>query len=254
MTKFFANEIAPERITFALSYPFIRPDGDFIYINGVSYRVTDRTGHQISNWKIQTGNIIRRISEITEDVPDFSKMTPVIAAGSNGAPLQLNRKFSKLNNVLIPCLNIEVKDFTPCYLKSVTSYGSIPASLQHTPGTTAILPITFLDDATLQHMNETEGLGHYYKLIDVPNVDFASHNLIDFKNCYAYQGMMPHLDMALDIFNVENCPFAQISQWDAQEEIIKILELDVAVGQFIWENLTDPTLRGARNKLLRQVV
>lgn len=55
------------------------------------------------------------------------KLTPVLAVGSNAAPVQLARKFPKMmfpDGVVIPVLRCVLPDFDVVYAPLISSYGS----------------------------------------------------------------------------------------------------------------------------------
>lgn len=96
--------------------------------------------------------------------------TPVLAAGSNRAPERLAQKFQALFPAArIPVTRAHLTDFDSVYCAHVTSYGSVPATLHPSIGTTVTLHITWLDERELACMHETEQPGvnyHFVRLKD----------------------------------------------------------------------------------------
>jgi hypothetical protein len=118
----------------ARSYPYGIPDGSY-------------------TWK---GGIIAPF-----DPAARRARTPVLAVGSNQSPEQLSRKFGEVGE--IPVQRARLADFDIYYSAHITTYGAVPAMLQHAPGTSVTLSVTWLDDRQLEFMHETEiRAGNYW--------------------------------------------------------------------------------------------
>lgn len=92
---------------------------------------------------------------------DTRSLTPVIAVGSNRAPVQLARKFAGMA-VTVPVTRLVARDLDVVYAAHMAGYGAVPATLAPAPGTTVELWITWLDDRALRRMDETEAVGVNY--------------------------------------------------------------------------------------------
>jgi len=84
---------------------------------------------------------------------------PVLAHGSNRSPAQLLRKFGSAAE--IPVSYGWLADYDAVYSAHITQYGAVASTLQHRPGTRVRLAVTWLDDAQLVRMHETEGPSNY---------------------------------------------------------------------------------------------
>ncbi|MDF1793588.1 MAG: hypothetical protein P1U88_16865 [Thalassobaculaceae bacterium] len=91
----------------------------------------------------------------------FASLTPVIAVGSNRAPAQLARKFDRMA-VSIPVTRLIARDLDVVHAAHMAGYGAVPATLAPSPGTEVELWITWLDEAALHRMDETEAVGVNY--------------------------------------------------------------------------------------------
>lgn len=118
----------------ALGYPYPAPAGDFVWRDGAA-RVFD--------------------TEIS-----LAERTPVLAVGSNRAPEQLRRKFG--DSAVVPVTVARLSDHDVVYSAHMASYGSIPATLAPSPGTLVTVSLTWLNDAQLRRMHETEAVGVNY--------------------------------------------------------------------------------------------
>ena len=119
--------------------------------------------------------------------------TPVLAVGSNQAPEQLTRKFGRNAAAPIPVQRCHVRDFDVVYAAHIARYGSVPAMLQASPGTTVSLFATWLDDAQLEIMNHTElDSAHYhFGLLEDVVVTLDDGSVMN--ELHAYIGRRGHL-------------------------------------------------------------
>lgn len=93
-------------------------------------------------------------------------LLPVIAVGSNRAPAQLARKFAGMD-VEVPVTRLRARDVDVVHAAHLAGYGAVPATLAASPGTTVELWITWLDAASLAHMDATEAVGVNYDRVAV---------------------------------------------------------------------------------------
>ena len=92
---------------------------------------------------------------------DTSRLTPVIAVGSNRAPVQLARKFERMQTA-IPVTRLVARDLDVVHAAHMAGYGAVPATLAPSPGTEVELWITWLDAAAMERMDATEAVGVNY--------------------------------------------------------------------------------------------
>jgi len=109
---------------------------------------------------------------------------PVLAIGSNASPDQLTRKFNDPRFTdpsspegSIPVLTAVVDDVDVVYGAHLAWYGSLPATLLETTGARAHVYLTWLTDRQMERMNETEGLGHAYRLRPTVGVRCHGHEV-----------------------------------------------------------------------------
>ncbi len=109
--------------------------------------------------------------------------TAVLAVGSNAAPAQLRRKFagaefrSDGDEAAIPVLRAVVPDLDVVHAALLASYGAIPATAIHAPGTEAHVFVSWLTDRQLERMHQSEGLGAVYRLETAAGVWCAGREL-----------------------------------------------------------------------------
>jgi len=130
------------RLRLAKGYPFDAPTSSYLF----------RDGGPVAFSEIQNARV------------NLSDRKAVIAHGSNRAPEQLARKFSghPSGHETIPVTAIWLENHDVVYSAHVARYGSVAAELIHCPGTDVQVFITWLTDAQLKRMHETELPGGSY--------------------------------------------------------------------------------------------
>ena len=152
----------------AKGYPYSAPAHCYLFINGTAHEIGGFDGDPVLSGEIYVGDelmptvkFLRRLG--VHDPAGLARRTAVIAHGSNAAPDQLMRKFAASDvDVIIPVMRGGLNDFDVVYAAHFTAYGSIPATLETSPGTTAEIAVIYLTEAQLALMHGTEGLGANY--------------------------------------------------------------------------------------------
>jgi len=88
--------------------------------------------------------------------------TPVLAYGSNRSPERLWQKFG--SQAIIPVENAVLVEHDAVFSAHISSYGAIPATIHSAPGTCVSLSVTWLDDAQLELMHESEIKDRNYRV------------------------------------------------------------------------------------------
>lgn len=145
----------------ALSYPYEAPAHSYLFRNGEA--VPAAIGPRDREGRI-----------------------PVLACGSNRAPAQLARKFAAMPDAIVPVERVFLADFDSVYAAHISGYGSIAATLQHSPGTSVELFVTWLDEALMPRMHATEGRGTFYDYVRLDGIALESEAGGRFDRAYAY--------------------------------------------------------------------
>lgn len=142
-----ASPTRAARLARARMYPYPFPKGSFLY------RKEGPAAFQIAQTKGRT---------------------PVLAFGSNQSPEQLARKFGDDARHEIPVQRARLHDFDVVYSAHITSYGAVPAMLQHVPGAVVDLAVTWLDDTQLDimHQSETRAANYIFAAFDDVRLEF----------------------------------------------------------------------------------
>jgi hypothetical protein len=123
----------------ALGYPFPRPRSSVV-IEGVSLRKPVET--------------------------DLADRTAVLAYGSNASPESLGWKFPHERHAVVPLVRGTMRDLDVVYSSHIAVYGSVPATLQGSPGTEVETFVAFLTDAQLELVTSWE-INSTYESLDV---------------------------------------------------------------------------------------
>ena len=121
-----------ELLKLAKGYPYTRAEGSYLFADGRA----------------------RPIAAGCAQAELFGDRTPVIAHGSNRSLEQLLRKFAE--RAEIPVSRALLADYDVVYSAHMTRYGAIAANLAHQPGVAGEVWVTWLDQAQLQRMHDTE--------------------------------------------------------------------------------------------------
>lgn len=180
--------------------------------------------------------------------------TPVLAVGSNRSPDQLTRKFLGRGSGPIPVQHGRLREFDIVYAAHLTRYGAVPAMLQHAPGTTVELAVTWLDAAQLEIMHATEG-GYHYAVIEAIDLTLDEGGRMDAIHLYVgREGNLMHEGHAI--------PLAEIAARDrthrghSTAEVLELVRRRIAprstVEAFILRVIDDEGYRRECSAVLAQ--
>lgn len=184
----------------------------------------------------------------------------VIASGSNASPERLGAKFADFPDMLsetIPVVRAQLHDFDTVYSAHVASYGSIPATLAHIPGAVADVFITWLTNAQLVRMHETENTGVNYDFVKLTGIKLICGGDRGRTSAYAYMSRRGCLNRKGEPVPLA-ATHAQGRQGRAmtQAEVLDFARLktapEVDYDTFIREQINCPLTRDARTKALSQ--
>lgn len=214
------------RIARALGYPYTIPD--------VSYRLTR------SGW---------RPLSFLPDLAARPDLSPIIAAGSNASPQQLERKFDDetLGDGIIVTRAV-LNDYDTVHCAHFSRYGAIPASLHPAPGVRVAVYITWLTPTQRAHMHQTEALGvnYTYRILDDAVLHDAAGRRITAPSAYICR----HGALSLDGRPAPLATFhAQGRRWPARDQKTVLARMrdifapGAALERFILRIIDDDALR-----------
>ena len=224
--------MSPDTLHRALSYPYKIPTNSYIVHGGEHQELAP-----------------------CAPMPDVSGRRPVLAVGSNQSPEQLIRKFNGSDLGPIPVIRARLKDFDIVYSPHVASYGSIPATLRHSPGTRVTLFVDWLTPEQESHMHETEipmGNYHFGELDGIElQLDFGPA----MTSAYVYLSRRGSLTrdgfpVALAAVRAENRIWASLSQEEIQNHARDITAAGQTLEAFIRAGIEDVSARQERTRAL----
>lgn len=178
---------------------------------------------------------------------------PVLALGSNAAPVQLRRKFAGFPGH-IPVSRAVLFDHVVVYSAHFTRYGALPATLHQHPGAIAFVAITWLDARQLARMHETESVGVNYDYVEIDDIrlehdgGLADVTVPDDLAVGAYvsrRGALTHLDKPIRLAETasSNCPLPALTQPAALRFAQRRVAPDLAFDDFLRRLSDDATFR-----------
>eukprot|EP00741_Cyanophora_paradoxa_P025215 tig00000350_g24340.t1 len=237
----------------AKGYPYPRPASSFVFVDGEVYEVPDALARpseegargegvpvpriRLDGRRAEGGG--RRLAEVcSAEELDLARRTPVLGYGSNASPVQLERKFMGGGaRCVIPVMRAYLRDFDSVYTMIVTSYGSIPAGLQVSPGTDVCVYITYLDEPQLERMHETEG-GYRYSLLHGLRLQMALDGSV-WPECYAYIGRGGHALWPGRASHEAHIALAEVEAWKRRYPALSQAEMLSLVRAVVSGELED---------------
>ena len=186
-----------ETVETAKRYPFPRPGHSFLFVDGEALPLLslseslEEAEIEVDGRAVPAGILLRERG-IALPAP-LARRTPVLAYGANAAPERLRRKFAPVNQTVFPVLNARLQDFDVVHAAHISSYGAVPATIEHSPGTVCDIAITFLDERELARMHETEFRRHTYLFGLLSNVRLEPDLLPAMDTVSSYVGGFGHI-------------------------------------------------------------
>ena len=232
----------------AVAYPYPAPVADCVWVDG---RIEPLLCAGVND-------IAAALESVGAD--PRARRTPILAIGSNRAPSQLIRKFAGFPT---PCAVLvakaSLKGFDVVFGASISGYGAVGgATLAPSPGTDVEVWATWLDDAQLAHMHETEGLSAgVYALLELQQIDltFAAGPVWTAAEAYVQRAGALNLGGAPTAFAevpATGRKFQALTQRQAQSALRDRFAQNRTIDQFIAENIHHKEKRMARVHTLRQ--
>ena len=245
----------------ALDYPFARPGGSFLFVDGDVLPLKS-ISRGLADAEIEIDGVWRRAGDYLASrglsrIAPMSARTGVLAYGANAAPERLAHKFADFApGGVIPVLHAALHDFDVVHASHFSSYGAVPATLERSPGTVAHVAVTYLDAPQLARMHETEfSLANYaYGRLGALHLEVDDLGALDRVHTYlTVYGHMAHEGepAALAGIEAEGRIFRAMAQHAVQRHARDVLAREVALDEFIIENVRDAACRAARSTTFR---
>lgn len=222
----------PHRIVHAYAYPFAIPEESYLLRDGEKQPLPAGADHR-------------------------RERTPVLASGSNRSHEQLARKYARLTGHEVPVERIWLDDFDSVFASHITGYGSIAATVQHSPGTRVELAINWLDDDQLEIMHGTESVGRHYHFARLDRLSMTLDHGGALDLAFAYVTILGCLSsdeatpIALREVRAEGRRFPAMGQREVQHLVHARVGDGLGQEAFVLSNVEDPETRRAREARLR---
>ncbi|MEO1016185.1 MAG: hypothetical protein AAFY56_00615 [Pseudomonadota bacterium] len=207
------------RVQHAQAYPFDQRDTGYIYRDGI----------------------------VHEGPFELEGRIAVAAAGSNGSPSQLKRKFGECPES-IPVTTALIRNHAVVYSAHLTRYGSLPAALWPVAGAIVGVAVTWLNPDQLVQMHETEALGDNYDFAAFASDDAVLEPPAKPTKTHYYRsvrGPLLHQRQPIRLAEIwtGNSALPAMTQPAALRHVHRKLETSLAFDEFLENIITDPAYR-----------
>ncbi|GAB6052955.1 hypothetical protein JCM17960_17750 [Magnetospira thiophila] len=184
--------------------------------------------------------------------------TPVLAVGANQASERLAMKFPELRDrEQIPVQRGTLDGFDAVYSAHFSVYGSIPATLHPLPGGTVTLCVTWLTQAQLPVMHQSEAVGKNYDFVVLEGACFRSEQGTEVPRPFTYLSRRgawapEGLPIGLAAVSATGRPYGALTQMQVQELARLRLSPRDTLGSFVAATIDDRDLRQSRTARLAE--
>lgn len=259
------NESCAELAYLALTYPYERLPGSYLFVDGGIYPYLSFGQHLLddSTVRLPSGKAIA-VRDLLNELGLAAEITKpqraVIGYGSNPAPAQLSRKFAQHlidEPAVIPVIKGQLKDFDIVWTPVFVGYGALPATIAPSPGTTVEIWVTWLDAAEFKRMDATEDAGSLYAVAELPaeNYSFDGPQPDDLDFYFSCAGALTINGEALAVASVPATGrrFRGVDESGAIEAVLPTLSWTDSILELVTANLRDPAVRSAHNEIIKSL-
>lgn len=182
---------------------------------------------------------------------------PVVAFGSNRSAEQLARKYRGWpKGTEIPVTLAWLGGYDVVYSAHFARYGAVPAMLHPTASVTVEVSVTWLTEAQLERMHQTEGASNYrFVMGDGIDLRFEDGFRVDRAGLYVgLHGAIARDGRAVPLSDVaaDGRAAAGMGQVEVQTLVRDRLAPDAPLDAFILQNISCPVTRAERGRRLRR--
>ena len=191
------------------------------------------------------------------DLGDLAARVPVLAYGANRTPEALERKRSRPGfpaNTAIVVLRARLRHLDVVYSAHLSAYGSVGATLQRSPGTSAEVSVTLLTEPQLAALGETEPNYTLEELRDM-DVELEGGGRLDRVRSYVSRHgclVLDRAEVALAAIPARGRRLSELTQPEVLDRVARHIGRSGALDEFILENVADPQLAAERTRQLRR--
>ena len=174
---------------------------------------------------------------------------PVLAIGSNQSPVRLAQKFGPDASHVIPVQRARLEHFDIVYSAHLSSYGAVPAMLQVSEGSVVTLMVTWLDEAQLEIMHESEVSAANYAYAELNDVCVQFDDGRTHERAFVYVSRRGSLRdssgeaIALRAIACKRRRFRSMTTTEVLEEVRMRVESRLGSDEFVERVVADPIYR-----------
>lgn len=191
--------------------------------------------------------------EIAPDEAETVGRAPLLAYGSNAAPEVLARKLGETTRrAPVAALRATLGGFDVVYSAHVSRYGSIPATLQRSPGTEATAFVLHLTDEQLRLIEATEPNYELVTLRGISCMPESGEELNELATYVSRHGCLlaSGSEAALAAVEARGRRFPAMTQRQALEHVRAALAPEQKLKAFVFAAASDPELARRRTEAL----
>lgn len=182
---------------------------------------------------------------------DLAERAPLLAYGSNGSPEVLGRKLAlSADPVLVEPAWLH--DFDVVYSAHISPYGAVPATLQHSPGTTVRVTVLHLTPEQLSLLSATEP-NYEASVLSDARCELSSGEIRPELAVYLSRHgclLLDGAEVALIAVPARERRFAEMSEPQVLEHLRATLAPEEGIDSFVLANVADPALAQERSARL----
>lgn len=181
--------------------------------------------------------------------------TPVLCYASNTSAEALARKFAREHDdVVIPVVEGTLRDFDAVFSAHISSYGSIPATLQRSPKTELRVFMLTMTDHQLEIMHRSEGP---YEFVELDELELTLGGSAIRRSAHTYISKngavsINNSEMALSTLTAEHRRYSALTELEVLSWMRDELLPEAEIDQFILEQILDSGVRKQRSEWLSQ--
>jgi hypothetical protein len=166
---------------------------------------------------------------------DLAGRTPLLAYGSNAAPEALVRKLATVPDIPLPVLRAELADFDVVYSAHISPYGSVPAALRRSAGTTVTVHVAYPADEQLPLLSASEPNYELARLRAVSCRLDGGPTLSELDAFVSRHGCLSigRAEIALAAIEASGRQFAKMAQPQVLEIVRSCLSPELSLARFV---------------------
>lgn len=178
----------------------------------------------------------------------------LLAYGANASPARLQAKLGPLTDQAVIAVKAELADFDVVYSAHVARYGSVPATIQRSPGTRVGVHVLAVTAEQHSVLRRSEG---NYLSASLESISLQVHGGPSLSGITAFVSRHGVLKVdaspvALSDVAATRRRFGALVQAQVQERVRDMVAPGVGMAEFVLQNVADPELAARRSAVLAE--